>query len=180
MRKSLPEFQSILQVYAIIAVMVTGWTITAFLWKLSAWLLLLNLGEIFALFSYAMAMAFLESLVILSILLSLCALLPAKYLRDDFVVRGTVLAIGSIGSLMTFVGSHRQFGIDSGPILLIGPLAVLGFMAFFLHRSAKYRRLRSTAMWLSDRFVVFLFILIPLFTVASGYVIFRNLAQGNA
>ena len=174
MRKRLPEFQSIIQVYAVIAVMVAGWTITAFLWKLSAWLLLLNLGEIFALFSYAMAADFIESLVILSILLALCALLPAKFLRDDFVVRGTVLAIGLIGSLMAFVGSHRQFGIGSGPFLLIGPLAVLGLMAFLLQRSSKYHRLRSAAVWLSDRVVVFLFILIPLFAVATGYVMFRN------
>ena len=176
MRKRLPEFQSILQVYAVIAVMFAGWTVPAFLWKLSAWLLLLNLGEIFTLFSYAMAANFLESLVVLLLLLVLCVALPARFLRDDFIVRGTVLAIGLIGSLMAFVTSHRQFGIGSGLLLLSAPLAVLALMAFLLHRSSTSHWLRTIATWLSDRVVVFLFMLIPLFTVASVYVIFRNIA----
>ena len=176
MRRRLPEFQSILQVYAVIAVMFVAWTITSFLWKLSAWLLLLNLGEIFTIFSYAMAANFLESLVILFLLLTISALLPARFLRDDFVVRGTILSLGLIGSLMAFVGAQMQFGIGSGLFLLSAPLVVLTLMAFLLYRSSTYRRLRSTAGWLSDRVVVFLFVLIPLFAVASVYVIFRNVA----
>jgi hypothetical protein len=176
MRRRLPEFQSILQVYAVIAVMFAGWTITSFLWKLSAWLLLLNLGELFTIFSYAMAANFLESLVILLMLLTLSALLPARFLRDDFVVRGTILSIGLIGSLMAFVGSEMRFGIGSGLFLLSAPLVILMLMAFLLYRSSTYRQLRSTALWLSDRVVVFLFVLVPLFAVASVYVIFRNAA----
>ena len=176
MRSRLPESQSILQVYAVIAVMFTGWTITAFLWKLSAWLLLLNLGEIIALFSYAMAANFLESLVILLLLLGLCALLPARFLRDDFIVRGTILSTGLLVALMTFVGSQMRFGIDSGLLLLIAPVAVLLLMSFFLLRSSRYPRLRSSAIWVSDHVVVFLFILIPIFAVASVYVIYRNIA----
>jgi hypothetical protein len=174
MRKRLPEFQSILQVYAVIAVIFAGWTITAFLWKLSAWLLLLNLGEITTIFSYAMAVNFLESLVVLLILLMMCALLPAHILREDFVVRGTILSIGLIVSLMAFVGFQMLFGIESGLLLLIAPLAVLILMIFILHRSSKQHRIRSMAIWLSDRVTVFLFILVPLYTVFSVYVIFRN------
>ena len=176
MRTRLPEFQSILQVYSVIAAMFAGWTITSFLWKLSAWLLLLNLGEIFTIFSYAMTANFLESLVILLLLLALSALLPARFLRDDFVVRGTILSVGLIGSLMAFVGSQMRFGIGSGLFLLIAPLVILALMAFLLYRSSTYRRLRSLAVWVSDRVVVFLFILIPIFAIASAYVIFRNVA----
>jgi hypothetical protein len=123
-----------------------------------------------------MAANFLESLVILFLLLTISALLPARFLRDDFVVRGTILSLGLIGSLMAFVGAQMQFGIGSGLFLLSAPLVVLTLMAFLLYRSSTYRRLRSTAGWLSDRVVVFLFVLIPLFAVASVYVIFRNVA----
>lgn len=174
MRKRLPEFQSILQVYAVIAVLFAGWTITAFLWKLSAWLLLLNLGEIFIILSYAIAANFLESLIILLLLLIACMLLPASVLRDEFVVRGTILSIGWIGSLMVFVGSQMQFGIERGLLLLIAPLSVLLLMVFLLQRISKFQRIRSMAIWFSDRVVVFLLILVPLFAVASFYVIFRN------
>ena len=68
MSRRLPKLQDIWQVYAVIAVMFAGWTITAFLWKLSAWLLLLNLGEMLTLFAYAMAANFLESLIVLLLL----------------------------------------------------------------------------------------------------------------
>jgi hypothetical protein len=176
MRKRLPDFQSVIQVYAVIAVMFAAWTVTAFLWKLAAWILFLNLGEIFTMISYGLATNFLESLIILSILLAACALLPAHLLRDDFVVRGTILSMGLIGSLMAFVESHMQFGIDSGRMLLIPPLVVVLLMGFLLQRSVQSRRVRSVAMWLSDRLLVFLFILLPLFGIVTVYVIFRNVS----
>jgi hypothetical protein len=174
MRTRLPNFQSVIQVYAVIAVMFAGWTITAFLWKLSAWLLLLNLSEIFTIFSYAMVVNFIESLIILMILLAACVLLPAYLLRDDFVVRGTILSLGLIGSLMAFVGAEMHFGFENGLRLLIAPLVVLFLMGFLLYRSSTYSRVRSLAMWFADRLLVFLFILVPLFVILSVYVIFRN------
>jgi hypothetical protein len=174
MRKRFPALQDVLQVYAVIAVMFAGWTITAFLWKLSAWLLLLNLRELFTIFSYALVANFLESLLFLSLLLIACALLPTHILRDDFVVRGSILSFGLIGSLMAFVGSHMLFGLGSGLRLLIAPAAVLFVMVFPLHRLSKYSHVRSIAMWFSDRVVVFLYILMPLFAIAAMYVIYRN------
>jgi hypothetical protein len=171
MRRRLPDNQSILQVYAVIAVVFAVWTITAFAWKLPAWLLLLNLGEIFTLFSYAMAANFVESLIIVSLLLVLCILLPGHSLRDDFVPRGTILSLGLLGSLVVFVGSEMQFGFENGLRLLIPPIVVLGGTLFALRSGI----LRSSAIWLSDRLTVFLFLLLPLFVTLSLYVIFRNI-----
>ena len=175
MRERFPEPHAILQVYAVIAFMFAAWTITAFLWKLSAWLLLLNLGEIFTIFSYAMAANFLESLVILLLLMAACALLPAQALREDFVVRGTLLSLGLIGALMAFVGGHMWFGIETGAGLWIAPIVVLLLTGSLLRLFSARKAVRSTASWLSDRFLVFLFLLLPLFVLSSVYVIFRNL-----
>ena len=132
MLKRLPKYQDILQVYAVIALMLSGWTIIAFLWKLSAWMLILNMEEILTVFSYAMVSNIVESLIVLLLLLAICALLPSSILRDDFVFRGTILSVGFIGSLMAFVRFHMQFGIESGVRLLIGPLAVLLLTALLL------------------------------------------------
>jgi hypothetical protein len=172
MRRRLPDNQSILQVYAVIAVVFAGWTITAFAWKLPSWLLLLNLGEIFTVFSYAMAANFVESLIVLALLLVLCILLPRHILRDDFVPRGTILSLGLLGSLLVFVGFETQFGFENGLRLLIPPAVVLVATVFILKSGA----LRSTAVWLADRLTVFLFLLLPLFVTLSLYVIFRNVA----
>jgi len=175
MLKRLPKPQAILRVYAVIAFMLSAWTITAFLWKLSAWLLLLNIGEIFTIFSYSMVTNLLESVIVLLILLAICVLLPPRFLRDDFIVRGTVLSMGLIGSLMAYLGLYMQFGIDSAIELLAGPFAVLILMVFFLSFSSKFHWLRSATVWISDRLTVFLFILVPLFVILSTYVIFRNI-----
>ena len=178
MLKRLPTSQAILQVYAVIAVMFSGWTITAFLWKLSAWLLLLNIGEVFTIFSYSMAFNLLESLILLLLLLIACILLPPRVLRDDFTVRGAILAMGLIGSLMAFVGLHMNFGIDSGLKLFIGPLVVLLLTALLLGFSSRFHFMRfvhSAVLWISDRLVVFLFILLPLFVILLTYVIVRNI-----
>jgi hypothetical protein len=176
MQKRLPEFRAIVQVYAVIAVMLSGWTLIAFLWRLSAWLLLLNLGEILTIFSYAMFTSFLESLIVLLVLLGACVILPGRLLRNDFEVRGTILAAGLIGSLNVLVSFQMQVGIQSGLWLWVPPLLVLLLTGLLLSLSSKSSLVRSAAVWISDRLVVFLFILLPLFLVASCYVLIRNVA----
>jgi hypothetical protein len=175
MAKRLPGVQSILQVYAVIAVLLAGWTITAFLWKLSAWLLLLNLGEILAIFAYAMAANLLESLLLMGILLLLSVLLPASFLRDRFALRGSLLAMGWIGALMAFVGVHMQMGLQNRTLLWAAPLVVFLVTAFLLHSSSRIvHRVHSGILWISDRLIVFLFLLLPLFLFSSAYAIVRN------
>ena len=175
----LPKLSAILQVYAVIAVMLSGWTITAFLWKLSAWLLILSIGEIFVIFSYAMMANLLESLVVLGLLLLICVCLPPRIFRDDFVVRGTILSIGLIGSLMAFIGFQMGFGLDSEFLLFLGPSIVLSLTVFVLALSSKSRSarsIRSAVLWVSDRLTVFLFILLPLFIISSAYILIRNVS----
>ena len=173
MRARFPQLRELVPVYAVISVMLSGWTIVAFLWKFSVWLLILTAGEIFTIFSYSMLTNLLEGISVLLILLVVCALLPRHFLRDDFVVRGTILSAGSIGSLMAFLGSYMQLGVEKAGNLLIGPLIMLLLTAFLLGYSSKFRSIRSAALWMSDRVTVFLFILVPLTLGLSLYVIFR-------
>jgi hypothetical protein len=174
-RKRLPEALAVWQVYAVIAVLLSGWTITAFLRKLPSWLLTLNLGEILTIFSYSMLTNLVESLIVLFLLLMICIVLPPELLRNDFAVRGTILAIGLIGSLMAALGLLKQFGIGSSIRLLIGPLVVIVLAWVLLFFSTKSRSVHSAVLWISDRLTVFLFILLPLFVTLSVIVVFRNI-----
>ena len=174
MRSRLPSRQALLQVYAVIAVIFSAWTIPAFLWKLSAWMLILNMGELVTLFAYSMVANLIESFVILLLLLGLCILLPASLLRNDFVVRGSILAAGLIGALMAFVGFHMQLGIDRGQMLWLGPVLVLMLMIILLYFAPRATRMRSLITWISDRLTVFLYLLVPLYTVFLAYILFRT------
>lgn len=179
MLQRLPSRQALLQVYAVIAFMLSAWTITAFLWKLSAWLLILNLGEILTVFSYSMIANLVESLIVLLVILGMCVLFPASFLRDSFEVRGTILAIGLIGSLMAFVKFDMEFGVGMGLKLLLAPLAVLLLTVVLLGLSPKFHAvqwLHSVIRWIADRMLVFLYILVPLFVLVFAYLIFRNIA----
>ncbi len=171
----LPESQAILQVYAVIAVMFSGWTIYLFLHKLPSWLLTLNAGEIFTVFSYAMVTNLIESLIVLLLLAAICAALPPRLLRDHFAVRGTILSMGIVGSLIVVLLLLNKFGIGSPGRFLMGFLAVVLLTAFLLVFSLKIRFIHSAVFWLSDRLTVFLFVLIPLFTILFIYVIVRNI-----
>lgn len=175
MLKRLPKVQAILQVYAVIAVMCAGWTITAFLRKLPSWLLTLNVGEIFTVFSYSMFTNLIESLIVLLLLLIVCGLLPSHILRDDFEVRGTILAIGLIGSMIAALELLKQYGIESSFGLLKGPITVVLLTVLLFVFSSRIRVLHSAVLWVSDRLIVFLFILLPLFVTLSVYVILRNI-----
>ncbi len=170
-----PQPQAILQVYAVIAVMFCGWTIYLFLHKLPSWLLTLNTGEIFTVFSYSMVINLIESLIVLLLLLALCVLLPSQLLRNHFAVRGTILSLGLIGSLMVTLLLLNKFGIESSSRLWIGMLIVILLTALLLAFSSKIRFMYSAILWLSDRLMVFLYILIPLFAILFIYVIVRNL-----
>ena len=178
MLQRLPKPQAILQVYAVIVVLLAGWTITAFLWKLSAWLLLLNLGELLTLFAYAMLTNLLESLFILLLLLVFTLLLPPRFLRDPFIVRGTIFSIGLIGAMIAFVGLHMLFGTELGSNVFLGPVAILLLTTTLLSLSLESRLVRgihSAILRITDRLLIFLFILLPLFVISSIYLIVRNL-----
>ena len=175
MLNRLPKPQSIVQVYAVIAFMLSAWTIVAFLKKLSTWLLFLNLGEIFTVFSYAMLTNLIESLLVILLLLVASAVLPARLLRDDFIVRGTILSMGLIGSLMMYLSVYINYRMENKVLFLLYPLIVLFLMVFLLIFSSRVHWLRSAMSWISDHLTVFLFILVPLFLILSGYALFRNI-----
>lgn len=173
--RRLPESQAILQVYAVIAVMFSGWTIYFFLHKLPSWLLTLNAGEIFTVFSYAMVTNLIESLIVLLLLLAVCIILPARFFRDEFALRGTILSMGSIGSLMVVLLLLNKFGINGSGRFWMGFFAVALLTAFLFVFASKISLIQSAVLWISDRLVVFLYILIPFFAILFVYVIFRNI-----
>jgi hypothetical protein len=170
-----PTSSAIAPVYAVIAVPIFGWTITSGFWKLPSWLNFLSLGEISAIFAYAMMTAFLESLLVCSLVLFLCFLLPARTFRDRFVVRGTWLALGLGLSVLGYGAwrgmtrfSYAEVSLVTWSIVSILAVAVLTFLA------GRVRFMARLAEWISDRLTVFLYILIPVSIVSILVVFVRN------
>lgn len=174
-----PNRSAILPVYAVIAVPIFGWTITSWLWKLPSWLNFLTPSDIIAIFFYAMLTAFLESLFLAGLLLLLSFLLPARMFRDQFLVRGTWLALGLAISILgngIWRGMTR-FTYAEISLVLWSVISLLA-IAFLTFISARLRFMVSAAAWISDRLIIFLYILIPLSILSILVVIVRNTFSG--
>ncbi len=102
-KSRLPAQNDILPVLAVISFMVYGWTLVVFLWKVPSWVMYLTTGQILVVLAYSMTATMLESLVVLGIIIILCLLLPARWLRDVFITRGSIAAIFGLGTIMLFM-----------------------------------------------------------------------------
>lgn len=174
-----PATSAILQVYAVITAPIFGWTITSWLWKLPSWLNFLTPGEITAIFFYAMLTAFLESVLICSVFLLLCLLLPPQLFRDHYVVRGTWVALGLCLSILGNGVWRAMTRFTYAEIsLLIWSFVSLIIIVLLAFVSTRVRFMTLLAAWISDRLTIFLYLLIPLSILSVLVVVIRNTFSG--
>ena len=172
MRNRFPPFGQILPVYAVIATMYYAWSFVIFAYKLPGWLYYLNLGEVGGILAHALTTNLIESLALLALLLAVCALLPPRFLRDEFVARGTVASLVIVGSMMIFLlrfAEAPQIESDLYPWLAATAALAIVLAAF----STRVGIIRKIVIGLSDRLVVLLYILFPLSILALAYVALR-------
>jgi hypothetical protein len=175
LKKRLPVLDAILPVFAMIAFLVYGWTIVAFLWKIPSWIQFLILGEILTIFAYSMAVSLLVSLAILGILLLVCLVLPVRWMRDVFVTRGTIAAVFGLGTMMLYMYRISVDGYSYLSNLSRWSWGGLVLTILFTFLSAHIRGVVRAAAWISDRVTVFLFLLLPISLVSLLVVIYRNI-----
>ncbi|MGE5251734.1 MAG: hypothetical protein ACM3QS_16145 [Bacteroidota bacterium] len=171
--RRLPEFRNIIPVYAVIAFVLYMWSFFLFSWILPSWVNFMSVGELFAAFSYSLATTLLESLGFLLLLLLLSILLPPAWLRDLFVVRGTLISLAVLGVvLLRAYLNTTHFPYPKGP----GALGAAAFLLALLLTglSGRANWLRRFAAWLADRLIVFLYILVPLTVIGLVTVLVRN------
>jgi hypothetical protein len=162
-------------VYAVIVFMVYTWTIYAFIRFLPYWLRFLNVTEILAIFSYAMLSDCLESLGFIFLLLVSCVILPARFLRNTFAVRGTVMAVCLLGAIIVYMNGYAKNGTPSLLSYILWSLAILAVAFLLSFLAAKIRFVISAVEWLSSNMTIFLYIYIPLTILSLLNVIFRNI-----
>jgi hypothetical protein len=170
----MPTVQQIAAVYGVIVLVVYGWTIYWYLWKLPSWLYFLTLTEMLVAFAYAMVVNFLESLLVLLAPLIVCLFLPSRWFRDQFVARGTILIILLLVALMQYLQIiTRLQDIPSymGQMVLLVMAGII-FLVFLVGRIGFLRRLVEE---ISSRAVIFIYIFVPLSTLSLLVVLFRNI-----
>lgn len=174
-RERYPRQQDIPAVFSVVATMVYGWTLVIFFFKLPSWLLFVTTGELFALLVYIFIIPFFESLIIMGFLLAICLFLPARFFRNDFVVRASWLVICGYTSIFLFLKLNTM--LENHPIHLWEYWSITTFIICLIAAwiSPRIKFMRAFAEWASDRLQVFLFILIPISLISLVVVVFRNI-----
>jgi hypothetical protein len=175
LKSRLPSNDAILPVLAMVSFLVYGWTLVVFLWKIPSWIQFLTVGEILVVLAYSLSSSLLESLSVLGILLLACLLLPARWMRDVFVTRGTIAAIFGLGSIMLYLYRFSLFGYSYLAYLTSWSIAGLVITLLFTFLSTHFQTIIRAAAWISDRTIVFLFLFVPISLVSLLVVIYRNL-----
>ena len=175
LKDRLPPIQQILAVYGISALLIHGWTLIGFFWRLPSWEFFLNLGEIALTLAYAMAVNLLECLSILFVLLFFCMVLPHRWFRDVFLSRAAMLVILGLGYVMYIALSipttNDVYPADLVRLIPVFGLLILG-LVFFVGRIAPVQKLVEN---LADRAAIFAYIFGPLGFVSLLVVIVRNI-----
>jgi len=173
-KNKLPHLSQVYPVYAIIALLIYGWTIYWALWKLPSWLDFLPLGEIGAIFCYLLTTNLIESLLVLSGILIICLILPQKWFRDSFVSRGSALAGSVLIPIMIFEYHYDKPAdyFSKLPQLLLIIFLVACVLVFL---AGRIRIARKAVEVFAENAVVFLFILLPASLLALVIIVARNL-----
>ncbi|MGC1376810.1 MAG: hypothetical protein WA821_11325 [Anaerolineales bacterium] len=172
----LPARTSIVSVYAVICFLVYSWTILIAFWKFPSWIYDLTIDEIIGINAYAFTVNLFESVFVLGILLFLCVILPASFLKNDFTVRATIILVCLLGSAMLHLyvnrdGESLENFIGTMQIWWASTLVVL---AVLLGMSIKVQRLRAVVANIADRLIILLYVFMPLSLMSVVIVILRN------
>jgi hypothetical protein len=171
-----PGWQAVTSVYAMIVLLVYGWTIYWITWKFPSWIYYLTILEILWMICYAMVVNLLESLLFMIGILVLGILVPRAWLADRFAASGSLLSILIAGILMYFsapIQLEEKFSYT--PLIQMGiSFLIASGIAMLL---PLYPPIAAFLDLLADRAKIFLYILLPVSLLSLVIVIVRNLVS---
>lgn len=151
-----------------------SWSLFNFFNKLSSFLLYFTPGEIAAVFAYMMAFALLESLAVTGILVLAGALLPQRWLRDGFGYKGFVLLLIAAADAI-LLQKLLDTAFPSPWTLLLVTLVPLTLSVIVLAILQSRPGVQNLLVQVQDRFLVVLFLYLPIGVISILAVTVRNL-----
>ena len=144
--------------------------------KLPSWLLYLQFQEIFSNFSYALVINFLESVLVVSLIIGFSITIPKKYFAENFVAQGVLLSILGVSYLMYLANIVGQSKANEFPWETFKLAPVLGGIILLLPLIVpRIPIVRNVLEDFADRATIFLYILVPLSALGGIVIIINNL-----
>jgi hypothetical protein len=171
-----PDKRSLLGVYATAVFVTYGWTLIASFWKMQSWLFSLSWGEIIAVYSYSFVVNFLESALLSFVILLPGLFLPRRFWNESFIARGVILVFIIIASALWHQNSYRtpaeQAVFVNGQLVWWLVTFAVGLLLAWICSRVLF--LRKGLEDLAERFVIFLYVYLPL-TVLAFLIVFSRI-----
>lgn len=155
--------------------LVYTWTLFTSFWKLPSWLFFLQVGEILSIYAYAFVINFVESFLLLLIALLPALLLPSRWWTESFIAKGFALILIILGSAALHMSLYRT--PDTRALFVNGQLlwwlGTLGAAVLLTWIAGSVDWLRRALESMADRFLVFLYVYLPLTALGLVIVIAR-------
>lgn len=172
--KRIPSLTQLAPVYAIAVTMIYSWSLMRFSWRVPSFLKYSTTGEIGVIFAYLMVVNLLESLVVVFAPLALSAILPQKWFHDRFVTKGVLLVAMGLGYWIYIVGKIVPEMPFPYALIKWSPVFFLLILILVL-LLGQINFLSKIVDEISDRFVIFLYISIPVSAISLMVVLIRNI-----
>lgn len=170
----LPARTEITPVFDFLVFAVFTWAMRAFFTELPSLLLYYGSGDVFGVFSYMMAFALLESLLVMALLLGVAMILPGTWLRQGFSRKAAVIVL-VVAAVMVYLQSILTFQLPSWQETAVGAGAAMLFFFTLLILLAKTERFRNLFDDVLERFKIFSMIYLPLGVIGLVVATLRNL-----
>ncbi|MBI5933971.1 MAG: hypothetical protein HY867_09710 [Chloroflexi bacterium] len=173
-RDRFPSTREWMPVYAMGLSILNFWMLGHFSWKLSGWVYFQRVSDLLVTLAYSFATTFLESAAVIFGIVLLAAILPRLWFGEAFVARGATLVLLGLGYVMFFAFQFQSKTDYPTAMVNITPWALAGIcaLAYFAGRVPLARRILES---LADRFLIFLYIFLPLGILGLVTMILRNL-----
>ena len=168
--KRMPPRNQIILVFASIIFPLYSWTTYLVLDYLPSWLKSMKIWEIFSINAYAYVWTLIESLIILLFVITVALLIPVKWLRENFVSKGSVLVW--IVYIFAFIVQINEYEIKNE---LVAGLILIACIIFSFILISKYHKIDEIIHSIADRLVVFLYVYIPISVVGVMIVLYNNI-----
>jgi len=171
--KRFPKWDEIIPVLAVGVTILFSWSIIASAKDLiNNWGLYFGVADLLSLFAYVIAGAFLESLLVMAALLIISLILPKKIFAGKFVLRGTILTITFLGSIIYLYSKTLTYGIY-GNLNKWGEFFAVSTLIFFVFGEF-FPAVSKVIEFIADRCIIFLYIYLPLSFISIIAVVLRN------
>lgn len=177
LKNHLPERGEILYAFGGVVFAIYSWSIRGFLYQLSSLRMYHTVGEIFGIFSYLMAFALFESLLIMGCLIIAGVVLPRQWFREGFAYKGfiaTLVASSAMIGLQYYLFS-LHYAMPPMKVIYLGVTIAIMLLVALIILSQKVSQLPKLLLGVEERLQIFVYLYVPLGLLGLIVVILRTI-----